>query len=320
MIPTRSRRRTSRLTASAPAPTVERRWRRRGRAKRPGSGATRSGERAEAAAGPARVSGPRRRAEESLRARPTRFDGPRRAGREEAAGRRGGSRFRRAKVAGERVARAGSERGRGRRRALAWRPGRARGSARRVTRLAAPATGADERRAALLAAAYATIADRGLDLRTREVAARAVSPRCTTTGSSGELVVAVIAYVRERSLRRRRRPGRRRRGGGPGSGGRRRALPRRSASGDAGAGVAEAATARTAFRSLHDFWAGMVEGPVARRGEPRHYWRAGAWARGDGVVRDGAMILGGERQGVRVRGGGRGVTRCWRRRSWRPFP
>ncbi|MFY0540136.1 hypothetical protein [Nannocystis pusilla] len=53
-----------------------------------------------------------------------------------------------------------------------------------------PRPGVDERRAALLTAAYATIADRGLEgLRTREVAARAgsTSPRCTTTSAARKI-------------------------------------------------------------------------------------------------------------------------------------
>ena len=172
---------------------------------------------------------------------------------------------RRAKVSGERVMRPEGERGRG-----AGARGAA-GSRARVgedddagSRRARP--GADERRAALLEAAYATIADRGLEgLRTREVAARAGVNIATLHyhfGSKEDLVVAVIAHVRERFVAAGARAG-----------------------GDGVAGHLAAAgalfrddpqlgrvllelvlrgqrdrAARTAFRSLHDFWAGMIEG------------------------------------------------------------
>lgn len=140
--------------------------------------------------------------------------------------------------------------------------------------------GADERRAALLAAAYATIAERGLEgLRTREVAARAgvnISTLHYHFGSKEALVVAVIAHVRDKFVTASARHG-----GGEG-------LAAHLAS--AGASFREDRelgrvlqelvlrgqrdrSARAAFRALHEFWAGMVE-ELLREGVARGELRA----------------------------------------------
>ncbi|MCY1008884.1 TetR family transcriptional regulator [Nannocystis pusilla] len=171
---------------------------------------------------------------------------------------------RRAKGAGDRVVRAGGERGRG------ASTGARAGSNARVGEdgdagSRRPRPGADERRAALLAAAYATIGDRGLEgLRTREVAARAGVNIATLHyhfGSKEDLVVAVIAHVRERFVA----AGARARGDG--------VAAHLAAAGEVFGDDPQLGrvmlklvlrgqrdrAARTAFRSLHDFWAGMVE-------------------------------------------------------------
>ncbi|MCY0987339.1 TetR family transcriptional regulator [Nannocystis sp. ILAH1] len=199
---------------------------------------------------------------------------------------------RRAKVAGERVVRAGSERGRGTAAGARVVAGsRARVGEEGDAGTRRPRPGADERRAALLEAAYATIADRGLEgLRTREVAARAGVNIATLHyhfGSKEDLVVAVIAYVRERFVAAGAR------GGGDG------VAAHLAAAGELfrddpqlGRVMLELVlrgqrdrAARTAFRSLHDFWAGMIEALLR-----------------DGVAR------GELRQDLEPRAGGRVVT------------
>ncbi|WAS96152.1 TetR family transcriptional regulator [Nannocystis punicea] len=127
-------------------------------------------------------------------------------------------------------------------------------------------TGPDERRAALLAAAYATIADRGLEgLRTREVAARAGVNIATLHyhfGSKEALLVAVIAHVRDKFVAASQE-----RGGGRGL------AAHLTAAGETfredrqlGRVLGELVlrgqrdrAARAAFRALHEFWAAMVE-------------------------------------------------------------
>lgn len=191
----------------------------------------------------------------------------------------GAGEVRRARAAGERVVRAGSERGRGTTAGARVAVGsRARVGEDGDASSRRPRPGADERRAALLEAAYATIADRGLEgLRTREVAARAGVNIATLHyhfGSKEDLVIAVIAHVRERFVAAGARAG--------GDG----VAAHLAAAGELfrddpqlGRVMLELVlrgqrdrAARTAFRSLHDFWAGMIEGLLrdgVARGELR---------------------------------------------------
>ncbi|WP_434418589.1 TetR family transcriptional regulator [Nannocystis pusilla] len=272
--------------AGATAGTGEGRQAKAGGPKKRRAGATAgAGEGARAEAG-----GPKKRragaATEADEDQPAEASGPkkRRAG-----AANGGDEVRRAK-AGDRVVRVGSERGRGATAgARAAAGSRARGGEDRDAGSGRPRPGADERRAALLAAAYATIADLGLEgLRTREVAARAGVNIATLHyhfGSKEDLVVAVIAHVRERFVAAGARAG--------GDG----VAAHLAAAGELfrddpqlGRVMLELVlrgqrdrAARTAFRSLHDFWAGMIEA-LLRDGVARGELRQDLDARAGGRV------------------------------------
>jgi len=143
----------------------------------------------------------------------------------------------------------------------------------------------DERRAALLEAAYATIGERGLEgLRTREVAARAgvnISTLHYHFGSKEALVVAVIAHVRDKFIAASAR----------GGGGRGLAAHLAAAwesfreDKELGRVLQELVlrgqrdrAARAAFRALHEFWGAMVE-ELLREGVARGELRADLDAR-----------------------------------------